>query len=152
MKEFIVRANGSYLSGNITVIVIALVMYIGFPILEFNYYKKNHDQLMTLCVLMLLSYFVATALMYLGVIGATQTIKFNESDIVIQRAFKSASFSKKDVTYDIGDFRSSMGVHQQETFIKAGGKVYIIKEKEVINYPRAVEYLQNNCNREEIRK
>lgn len=152
MNEFIVKANGRYFFDNILAIGIALLIYVGGPILLINYYKKNHNQLMILFIGGFVLYIIATVCMFFGVAHVTQKIGFNEKGIVVQRVFKKASFSKDELTYDIDYFRSSQGVTQQSVFIKAGGKVYIFREKEVVNYPRAVEYLKKNCKKEKIYK
>ena len=152
MKEFIVKANGRYFFDNILTIGIAVLIYVGGPMLIINYYKRNHNQVMLLCIAGVLFYFLATVCMYLGVTRVTQTAYFNESGLAVQRGLKKATFSKEELSYDVDHVTSSQGIGQQAIFIKAGGKVYIFREKEVINYPRAVEYLKKNCKKEKIYK
>ena len=152
MKEFIVKTNGNYLFSYIVGVLIALVMYIGFPMLAINYYQTNHDQLLALCILMVLSYFLASVMMFHGVKEITKAISFNESGIVLWGMFKKASFPKEEVTYEIYHFIGGRhAISQQAVFIKAGDELVHFKEKEVINYTKAIEYLRKKCKEEKIR-
>jgi hypothetical protein len=152
MKEFIVKANGRFLLDNIVLIILMALIYIGTPMIVRNYLKTNRGDILLPCLMIIMGYSIATVCMYLGITKVTQTISFNETGIVVQRVLKKVSFSKEELTYDIDYFTSSQGITQQSVFIKAGGKVYIFKEKEVENYPRAVEYLKKNCKKEKIYK
>ncbi len=152
MKEFIVKANGHCVVDNIVLIIFMLVVYIGIPLLLGNYYKTHSGDIVIACLFVLLGYSVATFCMYDGIKELTQVICFNESSISIKNLVNRDSFMKEDVTYEITYDISSQGIGQHVVLIKAGGKVVSIAEKKVINYPRAVEYLQNNCRKEKISK
>lgn len=152
MKGFIVKSNGRYLVDNILTLITVLLIYFGVPLIFRNSPKTNKNDLWVEIVMLILLYFLATVLMYFVVTRGTQTARFSESEIVLGRAFKEATFSKEDVTYEITYTRSTQGIRQQAIFIKAGGRVYIFKEQQVVNYPRAIEYLKKNCKKEKIYK
>ena len=152
MKEFIVKTNGRFLLDNIVLIVLMVLTYVGVPIIMKIYSSPDKNDWLFSCILIVSSYLVATVCMYFGITRVTQSVYFNETGIVVKRVFNETSFSKDELIYDIDYFKSSQGISQQSVFIKAGGKVYIFREKEVVNYPRAVEYLKKNCKKEKIYK